>query len=140
MQKLKLLYKYLILFFVGYFLYMGIEYLWRGYSHWTMGCLGGSMLIIIGGINEWFPWEMPIWKQMGIGAIVITIVEFVAGIVLNLWLNLEIWNYSSLPLNIMGQICLPFTIAWFFLSGAAIVVDDWLRYALFDEEYPHYTL
>lgn len=119
---------------------MGIEYLWRGYSHWTMGCLGGAMLIVIGGINEWIPWEMSIIKQMGIGAIVITITEFLAGIILNIWLGLGIWDYSSLPLNILGQVSLPFSIAWFFLSGIAIVLDDYLRYWLFNEEYPHYKI
>lgn len=140
MRLLKSLFKYFILFLVGYFSYMGIEYLWRGFSHWTMGILGGSCLILIGSINEWFPWEMPIWKQMGIGAIIVTIAEFIAGLILNIWLGLGIWDYSSLPLNIMGQISLPFSIAWFFLAGVAIVVDDWLRYTLFDEEYPRYKL
>lgn len=140
MQKLKLLNKYLVLFFIGFFSYIGIEILWRGYSHWTMGILSGSSLIFIGGLNNWFPWEMPIWEQMGIGAIFITGIEFIAGVILNIWLQLNIWDYSSLSFNIMGQISLSFTIAWFFLSGVAIIVDDYLRYFLFHEEYPHYTL
>lgn len=138
MDKLKLIFKYCILFLFGFFTYIGIECLWRGYSHWTMGILGGTMLVIIGGLNEWFPWEMPIWEQMGIGTIVITATEFVAGLILNVWLNLGIWDYSSLPLNVMGQISLPFSIAWFFLAGLAIIVDDYLRYWLFGEEKPHY--
>lgn len=139
MKQLKTLSKYIVLFLIGFFSYIGIEILWRGYSHWTMGCLGAISFVFIGGLNDWFPWEMPVWKQMGIGAIFITIAEFIAGLILNVWLGLNIWDYSSLPFNIMGQISLPFTIAWFFLSGVAIVVDDYLRYFLFHEEKPHYT-
>ena len=43
------------------------------------------------------------------------------------------------PMNIMGQICLPFTLIWIVLSAAIIVVDDWVRYKIFKEEKPHYT-
>ena len=33
-----------------------------------------------------------------------------------------------------------FYILWMFVSIAAVVLDDWLRYWLFGEERPHYTL
>ena len=46
----------------------------------------------------------------------------------------------GMPLNYKGQICLPFSILWIFVSIAAVVLDDWLRYWLFGEERPHYTL
>ena len=45
---------------------------------------------------------------------------------------------NSIVFNILGQICLPFTILWFFISILAIVLDDWIRYIMFDEEQPHY--
>ena len=51
-----------------------------------------------------------------------------------------VWDYSGMPLNYKGQICLPFSILWIFVSIAAVVLDDWLRYWLFGEERPHYTL
>ena len=54
------------------------------------------------------------------------------------WLGLHIWDYSSLPFNLLGQICLPFTVLWFFLALLCIFVDDWLRHILFHEERPHY--
>ena len=62
-----------------------------------------------------------------------------AGVVLNLELDLAIWDYSTMPFNIMGQICLPFSIAWYGLSGVAIVFDDFLRWWLFGEPFPHYV-
>ncbi len=132
--------KIFILFLIGGFIYVAIELGFRGHSHWTMFLLGGLCFILIGGLNNYIPWEMSIIKQGIIGALIITSLEFIFGLVLNLYLNLGIWDYSNMPFNILGQICLPFSIAWFFLSLVAIFVDDWLRYILFKEEKPHYHL
>ena len=132
--------KIFILFLIGGFIYVAIELGFRGHSHWTMFLLGGLCFILIGGLNNYISWEMSIIKQGIIGALIITSLEFIFGLVLNLYLNLGIWDYSNMPFNILGQICLPFSIAWFFLSLVAIFVDDWLRYILFKEEKPHYHL
>ena len=51
-----------------------------------------------------------------ISGITITCLEFIFGIVYNVWLKLKIWDYSSLPLNIFGQICLPFSLIWSFFG------------------------
>ena len=51
---------------------------------------------------------------------------------------MNVWNYSALPLNIMGQICLPFSLLWLLLSGVIIVVDDYIRYKFFNEKKPKY--
>ena len=75
-----------------------------------------------------------------IGAVVVTVLEFITGLVVNVWLGLNVWDYSDMPLNILGQICLPFSIAWIALSAIAIVLDDYLRYWLFKEEKPRYKL
>ena len=139
MKVLKLIGKFLALFLIGGAAYFGIECLWRGWSHWTMFILGGLCFVIIGGLNEFYGWEMPFWKQCLIGAAVITALEFAVGMIVNKWLGWAIWDYSNLPLNICGQICLPFSLIWIALSGVAIVVDDYLRYWLFGEEKPHYN-
>ena len=78
-------------------------------------------------------------KQMAIGAIIITALEFIVGVIVNLILKWNIWDYSMLPFNILGQISLPFSLIWFLLSGIIIIVDDWLRYKLFKEDKPKYT-
>lgn len=139
MKVLKLIGKFLALFLIGGVAYFGIECLWRGWSHWTMFILGGLCFVIIGGLNEFYGWEMPFWKQCLIGAAVITALEFAVGMIVNKWLGWAIWDYSNLPLNICGQICLPFSLIWIVLSGVAIVIDDYLRYWLFGEEKPHYN-
>lgn len=139
-NKMKILFKYLILFLVGAVTYYLIEILYRGYSFYSMAITGGICFLLIGGINEfYYTWEMSLLKQSVIGSVIITIIEFIAGCILNLWLGLGIWDYSNEPCNLLGQICLSFTLAWVLLSGVAVIVDDWLRYWLFDEEKPHYT-
>lgn len=139
-EKLSLIIKYFILFWIGGSAYVTIEVFYRMHSHWSMFLLGGLCFIIIGLINEYIPWNMSIIKQGIIGACIITVLEFMVGLIVNIWLGLDIWDYSTLPLNIMGQICLPFTLIWFFIALLAIVVDDYLRYLMFNEDMPNYYL
>ena len=140
MNKLKIIAKYLFLGIIGSIIYMNLEILWRGYTHWTMGILGGICFICLGLINEILSWETPLILQMFIGSIIITILEFITGCIVNIWLGWNIWDYSNLPLNLLGQICLPFSILWYFISAIGIVIDDYIRYIYFDEEYPRYKL
>ena len=135
---MKSFFKYFILFSVGGLAYMMIEILFSGSTHWTMGILGAICFILIGLIDSYF--DLPLYKQMFIGAVIVTALEFVAGVILNLWLHLNIWDYSALPYNILGQVCLPFSILWFFLCLPAIFLDDWIRTEFFGETRPHYKL
>lgn len=136
---LKKFFKYLFLFLFGGAAYISIEILYRGYSHWLMFIIGGLAFLMVGMLNEVFKWETPIEIQSIIGGGIITGIEFITGLIANIQFNMGIWDYSNLPLNVMGQICLPFTFIWILLSTVIIVIDDWLRYKLFDEEKPHYT-
>lgn len=120
--------KNLIIFFIFGFIYYAIEVAYRGYSHPTMFLVGGLCGVLIGLLNENKKCsEIPIVYQMLLGAIIITLIELVFGCIFNIWLGLGIWNYSNMPFNILGQVCLPFSIAWFFLSYVAIILDDYLR-------------
>lgn len=131
--------KQIILFDVGGLLYVLFELIWRGYSHWTMFLVGGICFVLIGIINEVIPWKMPLVHQMTIGAAIITTVEFISGCIINLWFGQNVWDYSGMPFNILGQVCLPFSFLWFLISAIGIVLDDYLRYWWFGEERPHYT-
>lgn len=128
----------LVLIGIGGLIYVLIEILFRGHSHWTMFLVGGLCFWLIGLINEIIPWEMSLWKQCIIGSTIVTVVEFLSGCIINLWLGWNVWNYSDMPFNLLGQICLPFSIAWVGLALVAIILDDCLRYWLFGEEKPHY--
>ena len=69
MTFLKQLIKTLILFLIGGTAYYAVELLYRGYSHPSMFIFGGLCFLLIGFINEWFTWEMPLishwrwWKK-----------------------------------------------------------------------------
>lgn len=132
-------FKYVFLWFTGGIIYIGMELAFRSRSHWTMFLLGGICFVVLGLINELIPWRMPLFQQMIIGMIIITYFELLTGCIVNIWLGWGIWDYSHMPGNILGQICPEFSFLWFWISGAGIVLDDWLRYWLFGEDRPHYT-
>ena len=103
-----------------------------------MYLLGGFCFVIVGLINERVSWDMLFQYQCLLGAGIITVLEFITGIIVNIILGFHVWDYSDLPLNILGQICIPFSIIWFFILGIGIVMDDYIRYIFFKEEKPYY--
>ena len=136
----RLLNKYAVLGSVPALLYVLIEIEFRGYSHISMFFVSFVLCIIVGEINEVLPWDMPLYQQQFIATGIITAGELFTGIIVNIILGLHVWDYSNMPFNLWGQICLPFSIVWFFLSILVIVLDDYLRYWFFGEEKPHYKL
>ena len=50
------------------------------------------------------------------GALAATVVEYGMDWFYEKALKVRFWNYSSMPLNINGRVCLPFSLAWGFLS------------------------
>lgn len=131
--------KQIALFLIGAICYGIVEVLWRGYTHVSMLIVGGVMFLLVGGINEYLPWSTPLELQCVIGSSIITVTEFVVGVILNIYLGLNIWDYSNMPYNVMGQICPIFSLAWCALSLVAILLDDYLRYKLWGEDFPQYT-
>ena len=141
--------KNFMIFCVGFTIYQCIEGIWKMFSQggvesFTMGLIGGSALLLIGLINKGFSWEMPFWLQSIIGGLGILITEFVVGLLLNKWLcpllgKPVIWDYSGIRGNILGQICPQFFAAWIFLAALCILIDDYLRWKVYDEEKPHYV-
>lgn len=79
------------------------------------------------GTNKRYYPSMKMYKQCILSAIIITLIEYVAGYILNIKLELEIWNYTNLKYNLNGQISLLFSFIWIFLSYFAIKFDDMLK-------------
>jgi uncharacterized membrane protein len=129
-----------ILFVIGGIIYALMEIIGRGFTHWSMFIVGGLCFVIIGLLNEWYTWKTPFLLQMGIGCFVITAMELISGYIVNIKLGWNVWDYSDRCFNLYGQICLRNSIYWFFLSGVAIVLDDFIRWKFFDEDKPRYTL
>ena len=100
--------------------------------------LGGLCFVAVGLINNILPWNMVIELQALIGAVLITSLEFVVGLIVNVNLGWDIWDYSNVPFNFLGQICLPFSLLWYMLSIIVIFTDDYIRYIFFNEKKPVY--
>lgn len=135
---MKTLLKNIILFIVFGAIYFGLECLYKGHiTHWSMFILAGFIGVFIGGLNEYFSWEMPFIKQCFIGMLAATIGEFITGVIVNIIFELNVWHYNILAFG-WGQCSLIFCLIWFFLSGICIILDDLIRWKLFGEEKPIY--
>lgn len=107
----------LFAFLMGFFIYSLLEIVNRGYTHWTMSLTGGVVLAIMYSVNS--RRTMTLIKSCFIGAFVITAIEFAVGIFDNIIMDWNVWDYSDMPLNVLGQICLPFSVLWFLLCVPA---------------------
>ena len=106
--------KNLFLFLLGGIGYYTAEILYRGYSHISMALCGGICLVGIYRINRALT-RVPLLIRALLSALFITLTELIFGLVVNLRMGLRVWDYSRMPFNFAGQICLPFSLLWFFL-------------------------
>lgn len=116
-------------FFTGALGYWALELLWRGHTHWTMPLTGGVCLIMIYIIANFT--SEALWKKWVMCACCVTTAEFLVGIVVNLRLGWAVWDYSSMPMNLYGQICPLFTMFWALLAIPCVFLCNILRYFVF---------
>jgi hypothetical protein len=108
-----------------------------GYTSLWMFIVGGLSGLLIGLINENHTIsKIPYFLQVMLGAFIITALELVSGLVLNVWLGFRLWDYSFLPLDFMGQISLVISLVWLLMTPLAMWIDDVLRYYLAGKEKP----
>ncbi len=91
-----------------------IEMMWRGYTHWSMVIAGGCCFLILHLLNGRMRGKKLVLRCF-VGCGVITAVELAVGIAVNLWLRLDVWDYSGMAGNILGQICPLFSLMWFLI-------------------------
>ncbi len=108
-----------MLFSIGAVGYGLIEVLWRGYTHWSMLGAGGICFMFFGTVSEKFK-KAGIFIKGIIGSTFITGIEFIFGVVFNIILKRNVWDYSKMPMNIIGQICMPYSCLWVLLSIVGI--------------------
>ena len=134
--------KSILLFLVGYCTYISIEVTYRNISYPIMGICGGLAILLLDKINDNISWNIDLCLQGLCGSALITFFELIIGeIALHTSLLPIMWDYSNVPLNFDGVICLPFSIAWFFLSILAIFLADAINYYVLDEpQIPYYNL
>ncbi len=116
-----------VIFLTGGFVYGAIELIYRGHTHPSMFVLGGICLLWVGGLDSFFRVRLPLCVQIMLGGMFITLAEFLFGLVYNIWLGMKVWDYSMLPMNIMGQVCPLFFFAWVALSLPAIMAENIIR-------------
>ena len=107
--------------------YVFLELLWRGKSHWSMFLTGGLCVVLVCEMDRRLRRDTHFLARCIYGAAIITAVEFTVGCIVNLWLHWDVWDYSNVPLNLMGQVCLPFTMAWLFLSIPVMGIGSAVR-------------
>ena len=59
-----------------------------------------------------------------LGALIATIVEYAMDLFYDKALGVRFWDYSALPWNLHGRVCLPFSAAWGLL---ALVLAAWIH-------------
>ncbi|MBR3267132.1 MAG: hypothetical protein IKI58_00130 [Oscillospiraceae bacterium] len=112
--------EYMTAFLFGFFLYALLEIAGRGYTHWTMGLLGGAAMMLLYGMEQHL--HEPVAVRAMLGALFITASEFTVGVFDNLIMGWHVWDYSERPLNLLGQICPLFSGIWFLLCIPALQV------------------
>lgn len=173
MPKLK---KYIILGLIMGLLYMDMEVFGRwlvgsqigfnwggveqarlsltGWTSFWMLFVGGLCSVLMGIFSHWeVAKKWPFIIQGLCASLCICLpVEFMSGLILNVWLKLGVWDYSSIPVNIfgirfsvyqphlMGQISLLSGTVFFLLYPFAVWFNDLLHFLLFREGQPYHLL
>jgi uncharacterized membrane protein len=149
----------IIHFFAFGSIYLNIEVFSRAYSGaligftgitkwslcgWTslwMFIIGGFCAVLIGSLNDKPSYyNLKMWQQVIMGGSLITDIELLSGVFFNMYLHLNLWDYSQVKFNFMGQICLQNCIYWYLLSVVIIWLDDALSYYFYGDIKPESLL
>jgi len=123
MSKKQRLLLHLCLFVLGGLCYNLIELLWRGRTHPSMFAVGGLCFELMGAVHTRSRRALPV--RCGVCAVGVTAIELVSGCILNRWLRLDVWDYSNMRFNLLGQVCLLYSLFWLVLSALACPVYRW---------------
>lgn len=95
---------------------MGIEVLYDNTSDRSMGFIGGLAFLIC---SILLMFNLPYWINCLLIGIIVTLLELIGGLIFNQ--NYKIWDYRKIPFNILGHVCLPFTMIWIVIIAPIIV-------------------
>ena len=104
----------ILVFILGGTAYAMIEILFRGHTHWTMVLTGGACVLTMYMLSDWLL-SAPLIIGALTGAVIITMYELCVGVLVNIKFGWQVWDYSDMPCNVLGQICPLFTVLWFLL-------------------------
>ena len=113
--------KKILIFIIGGGAYQIIEILWRGFTHPSMFFAGGFCLLTIDFIYA-LAGRRSLPFTFALCGSVITLVELTVGTVVNVIMDMRVWDYSDIPYNFMGQICPLYTAMWILISIPAVFI------------------
>lgn len=126
------------------FIYCMIEILFRGWSHWSMFVLTGFLgVFCVDSINNTLSFDCDYIVQILISTILCTIGEGISGIILNVWLQLNVWDYSKMAFGtfFFGQCNVLFCFAWALIISVVIFYCDAYNYYILKiEPCPYYII
>ena len=102
--------------------------------------LAAALCVPLDLANNYIPWDTSLLLQSVLGGLTVTVMELLAGLVINVWLGLRVWDYSRQWGNLWGQICPKFALLWCLLAGAVIVLFDYMDFWLGGGERPRYKI
>ena len=107
-----------------------LELLWRGRTHWSMLIAGGLSFLGLGKVSKKTK-NSGLLKIALLGSAVITSIELIFGIIFNVILKKNVWDYSKLPFNLGGQVCARYSVLWgllsIFIVPIAAKIDKFLQ-------------
>ena len=118
--------KYGLFFVIGAIGYAAVEIIWRGYTHWSMMIAGGCCFIMFSLVSSLLGGRSILLKA-SVCALGITAIELVFGLIFNVWLGMNVWDYSDMPFNLLGQICPSFTLLWVGIAIAFLPLSEVLN-------------
>ena len=125
-----------VIWLTGGIVYYFAEILFRGFSHFSMLICGGLCFLLVGNIgnlilNSKDNIIISIIKIMLIGTMIITTLEYITGMIVNVKYNLKVWDYSDMKYNVNGQICLLYSFFWALISLICVYVYNVIEEYLF---------
>ena len=103
--------KYAVCFATGGAGYGIIELIYRRRTHWTMIIAGGICFVIFSLIDGHFT-DTNLCCKATVCSGAVTAIELIFGVIFNIILKMNIWDYSKNKFNFLGQICPAFSLVW----------------------------
>lgn len=127
-----------IIWLTGGIVYFYMEIAFRGFSHFSMFICGGLCFLLVGFAGKRILADSgnvftAVIQIMLIGSLIITSLEYITGIIVNVYLKMNVWDYSDMRYNVQGQICMVYSMLWALLSLPCVFLNGVIRKYIFEE-------
>lgn len=133
---------YFVIFFTSGLIYIMLELLWRGRTHWTMFLCAGLCGLVMANINNnWLEFDTDFRIQVFVSALMCSTFEFFFGIIFNG--DFSIWDYRGMwgTIHVLGdQVNIIFFGIWIIISVFGLPLLDYLQWKLGVAEEPYYRI